>query len=379
MRCAPWSPEGDLLRRCLAGADEPARGRVPLRGDALAGALAFHRVSCTLHPVLAAVPDVPDEALAYVRARRFDMATSLVTMQADLMTVTEVMATVGAPWVVVKGPVTAMTLYGQLQRREWADLDVVVDRRAFGDVLAALEAAGAELLDRNWSMVADRVQAELSLQLPHGTALDLHWHVLNSRRLRGAFAVDVDDLLARRRTVGIGALTVPALSPEDQLLHLALHACLSGGHRLQWLKDVQLAAAGTADWEAVLVLARQWGVELPVAIMLERARDVLAAPVPSWALRGLAPRAGWRAVAQVTTRSAPPQESHHAAISGRIAFMRARATTTATAAEVLRHVPARLRHRGVEEAAVDNPLRHAAGTTADRASYLARVAGVRQP
>ena len=374
---ASSSAEGDLLRRWLTTSATAVVGSRPLDGDRLAGALAFHGVGCTLHPVLQRLSDLPRAALELAAARRFEMACRSLPLRADLLVLSQVLSEVGAPWAVLKGPVAAVTLYGELQRREWHDLDVLVDRRAFGDVLAALDRAGVQLLDRNWAMVSERMQAELSLQLPNGTALDLHWHLLNSRRRRHAFRLDVDGLLARRRTVEVMAIGLPALSAQDQLLHLALHACLSGGHRLQWLKDVQLAAAATSDWDRVVALATGAGIGLPVALLLERARDVLGAPVPAEALDALSPRGGWRAVGRTATRAAPPEDSHLGGPSGRIAFMHARATTTGTALEVLRRLPDRRADAEPVGDPADIPLRQAGGTAADRVSYLTRLANER--
>lgn len=374
MRRSTSSAEGDLLRRCLSAVPTPPSPR-PLDGSALASALAFHAVGCTLHPVLQDLPDLPAEALDVTAARRFEMACRLLPMRADLVVLAEVLAGVGAAWAVVKGPVTAVTLYGDLSRREWNDLDVLIDRRALGAVLTALEAAGAQLLDRNWAMVSQRMQAELSIQLPNGTALDLHWHLLNSRRRRQAFLLDMDDVLARRRTVPVAGLTVPALSEVDQLLHLALHACFSGGHRLQWLKDVERAAAATADWDVVVARARAAATGLPVSLVLERARDVLGAGVPVEVLDALAPRRGWRAVGRAATKAAPPEDSHLSRASGRIAYTHARTTSTRTAVELLRRLPDRWGGPDVVADAADLPLRRAVGTLDDRRTYVARAAG----
>jgi hypothetical protein len=224
-------------------------------------------------------------------------------------------------------------------------------------------------------MVSHRMQAELSFQLPNGTALDLHWHLLNSRRRRQAFPLDMDAVLARRRAVPVAGLTVPALSEVDQLLHLALHACLSGGHRLQWLKDLERGAAATADWETVVARARASATGLPVALVLERARDVLGAAVPLEVLDALAPRTGWRAVGRAATKAAPPQDSHLSRASGRIAYTHARATSARTALEVLRRLPDRLGSPDVVADAADLPLRRPGGTCDDRRTYIARVAG----
>ena len=42
-------------------------------------------------------------------------------------------------------------------------------------------------------------------------------------------------------TADSGGRLVPMLRPDDAVVHLTLQAALSGGHRLQWLVDLQQA------------------------------------------------------------------------------------------------------------------------------------------
>ncbi len=91
------------------------------------------------------------------------------------------------------------------------------------------------------------------MRLPNGTALDLHWHVVNDARLRRRFTFRTEEMLGRAVRMAIGDSIVPALDPVDTLLHLGYHTAHSGGHRLMWLKDVERAtAADGLDWDVVL-------------------------------------------------------------------------------------------------------------------------------
>src|SRR6185437_16415495 len=161
----------------------------------------------------------------------------------------------GIDWLVLKGPALAHSVYPRPDLRHYVDLDLLVSPADFGALLAVLEAAGYQLVDRNWPLLARDLPGELRLRSPRGVLLDLHWSIFNDAGRRASFSAPTAALLADRRELSVG---FPALSATDQLVHAGIHAALSGANRLGWLLDVQLAAA-TADWPAVVGAARRIG------------------------------------------------------------------------------------------------------------------------
>jgi hypothetical protein len=130
---------------------------------------------------------------------------------------------------------------------------------------------------------------EVHLLLPGGTPLDLHWNLINMNR--GRMWIDSREVLARSVTAEIGTLTVRVLDPEDMLLHHAVHAAVSGGDKLLWLKDIErVATVLQPDWQALIDRARACGVAAPAGFILARTRDVLDAPIPAAVPRALLPR-----------------------------------------------------------------------------------------
>ena len=77
--------------------------------------------------------------------------------------------------------------------------------------------------------------------LPDGLAVDVHWHIIVDRRRR-QFGLSTDSQLGRRITTVMEGANIPMLGPIDQLVHLFVHGCMSGGHRLQWSLDLWFAA-----------------------------------------------------------------------------------------------------------------------------------------
>jgi hypothetical protein len=160
--------------------------------------------------------------------------------------------------------------------RQFHDLDVLVPPAAFAETLADLESGGAHLLDRNWPLIERRRDAELSLRLPHGTVLDLHWDPVWDASKRRRVRFPVTEMLRRSPSVVIDGKVVRTFDPVDTLLYVAHHAASGGGHRLSWIKDVQVCAnVEGLDWEEVTERAGSLRLRLVLAVMLARAARVL--------------------------------------------------------------------------------------------------------
>jgi hypothetical protein len=195
----------------------------------------------------------------------------------------------GVAWAVVKGPVAVELLYGPRSGRAYHDLDVLVDPGGFATVLAALEDAGYAPLDRNWAVLRRDMRGEVHYRGTEGVEIDLHWDLVNM--YRGRIRFGARELLSRAVRVDLAGCRAPTLDPTDSLAHLCLHAAISGGDRLIWVKDIERAIASRPpDWDELVRRCRLWRIGAPVGLMLARSRDFLGAPVPDSVITTLLPR-----------------------------------------------------------------------------------------
>jgi hypothetical protein len=111
-------------------------------------------------------------------------------------------------------------------------------------------------------------------------------------RLTSAFdaRLPTEPLLERARQGTLEGAPALFLAPEDELLHLAVHATMSCFKRLTWLFDLKLyVAMYPLDWETLLLRAFEAGVHGPAFVSLRAAREWMGAEVPSAALDALRP------------------------------------------------------------------------------------------
>jgi hypothetical protein len=228
--------------------------------------------------------------MASLRTGYHAAAASHLSVSAELGTVAQLMGDLPYPWLVLKGPVLAELAYGDVGLRQYGDLDLLTSTAGFGHALEAIEHAGGKLLEANWPLMLRMRRGEVMLRLPHGGLGDLHWDLVCDSSQRAHFAVQTDELLERAVTVRLSGVDVRALEPTDQVLHLCLHGAMSGGHHLVWLKDIERAVASSPpDWDELVGRARRYRLGLVCALMLQRARDVTGAEVPSAIIEVLAP------------------------------------------------------------------------------------------
>ena len=175
----------------------------------------------------------------------------------------------------MKGPSLAEVLYADPLLRAYQDLDLVVRAEQLPDAIVALEASDHRMLDANWDLLLELRPGEVHMSGPAGTVIDLHWHLLNSADLRDQFPIDMEGLFARSVPASIGEVVVRTLEPVDRLVFVALHACISGGDRLIWLKDVAACAREPLEWTTVSERADAWRVRNALSLMLHRADRVV--------------------------------------------------------------------------------------------------------
>ena len=175
---------------------------------------------------------------------------------------------VGATVVYMKSAWADPVLYGGRGERVGCDLDALVERAVFDRFAAALVRRGYEPIvspshrasirwgEKAWPFRGPR--AHLTVDLHRGLCLP------------GWFAVPVDAFIRRSIEYPVPAGAVRSFCPEDQVLYAVLHHAdsqfvIDGRH----LEDiVRLARSRPIDWDTVLARGHEYGMTVPLALLL---------------------------------------------------------------------------------------------------------------
>lgn len=330
----------------------------------------YHRVPGVVYRSLVEL-DIYGEGFEPLRNAYQMAAVAHARCLVDLEATVDLLAGLGHPWMVVKGPVLTAVGYGDPGARLYDDLDLVVSAPGMGEALSLIEGAGGRVHPVNWPMMTVEERAELPVELAGGMLGDLHWHLLVTRAIRARFSWSLSETFGRLRSVDVGGLVVPTLDVVDGILYLCLHGSLSGGHLLVWLKDLdQLVGGEDPDWDQVIRRARRTRTALVAAVQLARARTVLGSPVPEWVIDALSGRSAWWQWCRSRDRRTGPARWGGLAGTGRTLVSATSATTAASAVQLARSLP-----RDVVMPALDKARRRAPGAGGDSPELYRPVGG----
>jgi len=206
---------------------------------------------------------------AAVNVRRFRALTSAL----------EALKAAGVPTIVLKGAYLAEAVYGNIALRPMSDVDLLVQREDLGQADAALVMAGFTAREFHLSPPEDENEFHY-FNTAAKTMIEVHWEMTKPDY---PFRWDVGLLWEAAIPARIAGVNVLALSPEDLLIHIGVHAAI---HRfafgLRPLCDLAEVVSRLAmNWEFLGVRARASGVGRSVRLLLALAAELLGAAIPA--------------------------------------------------------------------------------------------------
>lgn len=235
-------------------------------------------LAVSLRPLRDQAP-IPSGWLA--RAQRRCSATLMrnFALAEELARVCQALGDAGVTALAIKGVVLAEQLYGSLALRPAADLDVLVRP-------ADLPRARAVLRDLDFAPAPAPAEPHHAFHDPQyfrerpggAVCLELHWALWDAR----LFPFDGERLWARAAPARVNGLPVRTLSPEDTLLHLAIHRARAP-LRLRLVCDIAELLrrhADRLDWDELLGQGRAAGARMALFSALSLAERLLGAPLP---------------------------------------------------------------------------------------------------
>jgi hypothetical protein len=182
-----------------------------------------------------------------------------------------------------KGPILALSVYGDLALRKFGDLDLLLSRehvRQARDLLIKRNYVPLVELDHVQERAFFRFYREYRLMhknLP--VHVELQWRIMPKQF---PFSLDVESLRARLQEVRVGGNSILTISPEDLLLILCVHGTKHFWERLHWICDVAevVDAHRGMNWERLVDDAVTTGSERMLSLGLFLANDLLGAELP---------------------------------------------------------------------------------------------------
>lgn len=195
------------------------------------------------------------------------------------------------PVIALKGLAVAKSLYGDIALRPMSDLDLFVKEDDLVRAGRILLAIGYTQPLPAWESMVRTFHHLPPFTNKSGVIIELHWNIVPPD---SSIKMDLEGLWQRARLVKLSGVEARAFSPEDQFLHLCIHACLHLQAGLGLLPICDIAAMinisdAEIDWRIVIARATRWGVQKCVYLMLLLVRELLGVAPPENVIVDLKP------------------------------------------------------------------------------------------
>ncbi len=180
----------------------------------------------------------------------------------------------------LKGPVLAAELYGDIALRTSVDLDMMVDWRQLGRVEEILIGQGYVKDDYIKTVLGDWKwrHHHVTFTHPHKrTKLEIHWRLNPSPGKEPSFRA----LWESKRISALTGGPVYSLGTEMLFIFLVMHGARHGWSRLRWLMDIhQLVTHQSIHWPKLIRLLRTYHYTHVAGQALLLASSLLGTEIP---------------------------------------------------------------------------------------------------
>jgi hypothetical protein len=237
-------PEIELLLLAMQPAPDPhsiARARAlssrALDWNLLVELATHHGVCVGVYAYLQSHGLISPEHTTELTLRARTSARRSLYLMGQLLRLLPIFEDAGIPVIPIKGPVLAVTAYGDLSRREFSDIDLLIREADTGAARALLARHGFRCLHHpDWIAAFTAFGHELDFVAQDGgVILDVQWRFAK-RWLRMPLAPDA--LWQDTQTVTLAGCAVRQPSLEHNLLLLCGHGYRHCWSRLKWIADV---------------------------------------------------------------------------------------------------------------------------------------------
>jgi Uncharacterised nucleotidyltransferase len=281
----------------LPGAAPPARGGWD---DHIEAVIANNLAGLFSASAAAGMIDIDAQMAGRLQRQLDSEAVRAVQLEGELIRLAPGLDHLGA--LVLRGAVLAHAAYADPLLRPFTDIDLLVPEERVADAISILATYGYQRARPEPAPGYDaRVGKAVVLQHAGGVVIDLHRTFAPGN---AGEVIDVQAVVSSRRSIAVGAHTIPAPSWEAHLVECALHAVVGDGlTRPLSLRDIaEVAHHPALDPNVAAALAVRWQVAELVGLGLRATCDGLGVDLPD-PLAGLARSADVAAPASEPARS----------------------------------------------------------------------------
>lgn len=265
--------------------------------QALRAYAGYHRVRPLLHRRLNAAdvkPHVPPAVLHTLSRLTRSIVAKNLRGFGELTILIQDMHAAGIEVMLLKGAHLALHVYGDAGLREMLDVDLLVRPRHLDAAFDIVRSRGYTASEEPHVAAEAKARRHAPRLVRRGVlVLEIHSSLTSPTE---PYAADPEGLWRRASRSQFGGCQIRTLSPEDLLLHLAMHAAYQHTFEmgLRPLCDISVVIDHTRelDWTAVIERAVTLKWDRGTYATLQLAAELVGAAVPGTVLAALRPQDG---------------------------------------------------------------------------------------
>jgi Uncharacterised nucleotidyltransferase len=221
-----------------------------------------HRLYPVLFPKLKIIKDgvLPINLLTKLSRDYRRNTFQMLFLSGEMQQVGKIFNSSKIPLIVLKGPVLAADLYGELSLRTCGDLDVLVSRNHLNKVDILLRDQGYVKDDYIKTILNDWTWRHHHVTYIHpekNIKLEVHWRLNPGPGIEPSF----NTLWKRKRISSVSKEPIYYLGKEDLFIFLVSHGARHGWSRLRWLLDIHHFIQQEINWNEVKTLSKKYQIQ----------------------------------------------------------------------------------------------------------------------
>jgi hypothetical protein len=232
---------------------------------------------------------VPKPVLSELRNFFHTNAAHNLFLTQELLKILKLFQDNDIPAIPFKGPVLAVSVYGNLAMRQFGDLDIWVDSKDFLKAIDFVQTQGyRRFSSQEWirKLALYKLYLEYNInecplnRFDNQVSLDIHKSITSQSFF--LFQLDFEHIWKRHEPISLLDTEVPNLYPEDLLLILCVHGSKHGWEKLGWICDVAefVLIHQEVEWTLIIEQAKKLGCERMLLMGLTLANNLLDTPLP---------------------------------------------------------------------------------------------------
>lgn len=194
------------------------------------------------------------------------------------------------PVIALKGLYLAEKIYRDIALRPMQDIDLLVKKKDLLEAGNLLLSLGYVQRSPSWDVLVNNAHHLPAFFNKTGAVvIELHWDLIDLVR---PFEIDLEGIWERANTISINGVEVKALSVEDSLLYLSLHASFHHGYQIglrSFCDIARVISQSDIDWERLRQRAIEWRAVRSLYLILYFTQKLLKVEIPDDFMLSLKP------------------------------------------------------------------------------------------